>query len=172
MKAALSDLMEPLKGTTDEVFTMPNPFLRLCGTVAVGSLAVWVLACSSPAGPGSVLSILAQRAVWKDQGIANYAYIYQFHAFNALADKPLRVEVRQDTVRSVVVLATGQNISPPPAYFPTIDALFDRALGAAQNGSLTRSAFDAVRGYPTLLIYEANPDALTSQQASTLQPLQ
>lgn len=153
------------------VFTMPNPLSRLCRTVAGGSLAVWVLACSNPAGPGSVQNILAQRAIWKDQGIANYSYIYQFHAFNALADQPLRLEVRQDTVRSVVVLATGQTISPPPAYFPTIDALFDRALGAAQDGALTRIGFDKVRGYPTLLAYAAVPDALSSQQASALQPL-
>jgi uncharacterized protein DUF6174 len=149
---------------------MPIALLRLRGSVARGSLAVLALACSNPAAPTSVQSILAHRAVWVGQGLTNYSYTYQFHAFNAFADQPLRLEVRQDTVRSVVVLATGQSISP--AYFPTIDALFDRALGTAQNGSLTRIAFDAVRGYPTLLAYAAVPDALSSQQASALQPLQ
>ena len=142
---------------------------HLRGSVAVGSLAALILGCSSPTGPTSVQNILAHRAVWKGQGFANYSYTYQFEAFNAFANRPLRLEVRQDTVRSVVVLATGQNIVP--TYFPTIDALFDRALDAAQNGSLTRIAFDPVRGYPTLLAYAAIPDALSSQQASALQPL-
>ena len=149
---------------------MPTALSRLRGTVAGVSLGVLALACSNPTAPTSARSILAHRAVWVGQRLTNYSYTYQFHAFNAFADQPLRLEVRQDTVRSVVVLATGESI--PPAYFPTVDALFDRALGAAQSGSLTRIAFDPVRGYPTLLGYVANPDALQSQQASTLQPLQ
>jgi hypothetical protein len=107
--------------------------------------------------------------MWNSQRLANYSYTYQFAAFSALAYQPLRVEVRQDTVRSVVVLATGESIVP--TYFLTIDALFDRALGAAQNGSLTRIDFDSARSYPTLLAYAAVPDALSSQQASALQPL-
>jgi len=72
-------------------------------------------------------------------------------------------------VRSVVVLATGE--STEPTYFPTIDALFDDALRAAQNGSLIRVAFDSVRGYPTLLHYAPMPDALSDEEASALQPL-
>ena len=148
---------------------MPNALLRLRGSVAGATSALAVLACSSPTGPASIQSILAHRALWENQRLANYSYTYQYHAFSAVADQPLRLEVRQDTVRSVVVLATGENI--PPAYFPTIDALFDRALAAAQNRSLTRIAFDAVRGYPTLLDYAAVPDALSSQQASALQSL-
>ena len=138
------------------------------GSLAAGSLAA-LISCSNPTEPTSVLNILANRAEWTRRKPANYSYTYQFAAFNAFANQPLRVEVRQDTVRSVVVLATGDSIAP--IYFPTIDALFDRALGAAQSGSLTRIAFDPVLGYPTLLTYAAIPDALSSQQASALQPL-
>jgi uncharacterized protein DUF6174 len=141
----------------------------LRGSVAVGSLAASILACSSATAPTSAPNILEHRAEWRNQKLANYSYTYQFAALNAFAYQPLRVEVRQDTVRSVVLLATGASI--PPIYFPTIDGLFDRALGAARNGSLTDIAFDPVRGYPTLLAYAALPDALASQQASALQPL-
>ena len=142
---------------------------HLCRCVAVGSLPALILACSSPTSPTSVPSILAHRAVWDSHRLANYSYTYEFYAFDALANQPLRLEVRQDTVRAVVVLATGQNIVP--TYFPTIDALFDRAILAAQNGSLTRITFDPVRGFPTLLSYAALPDALLSQQASAFQPV-
>ena len=147
---------------------MLGPLSHVRGSVVAGSLAA-LIACSNPTEPTSVTNILAHRAEWTNQKPANYSYTYQFAAFNAFAYQPLRVEVRQDTVRSVIVLATGASIVP--TYFPTIDALFDRALGAAQDGSLTRIAFDPVRGYPTLLGYAAIPDALSSQQASALQPL-
>lgn len=147
---------------------MLGPLSHMRRSVVAGSVAA-VLACSNPTEPTSVLNILAHRAEWTNQQLANYSYTYQFAAFNAFAYQPLRVEVRQDTVRSVVVLATGDTITA--TYFPTIDALFDRALAAAQNGSLTRIAFDPERSYPTLLDYAAIPDALSSQQASALQPL-
>jgi hypothetical protein len=147
---------------------MSGPLARARGCIAVGSLAASILACSSPTDP-SAPNILAHRAVWNSQNLVNYSYTYEFHAFNSLADQPLRVAVRQDTVRSVVVLATGDSI--PPNFFPTIDALFDQALQGMQNGSLTRITFDPVRGYPTSLGYAALPDALSAQQASDLQPL-
>src|SRR5713101_3204002 len=145
---------------------MSGPLSRLSCSVAAGGVGLMV-ACSSPTSPTSVQSISAHRALWEGQRLTNYSYTYQFAAFTAFANQPLRLEVRQDTVHSVVVLATGQNIVP--TYFPTIDALFDRAILAAQNGSLTGIAFEPVRGFPTLLSYAAIPDALSSQQASALQ---
>lgn len=148
--------------------TMSGPLAYLRRSVAVGGLAALILACSSPTGP-SVLNIFAHRALWKAQHLTNYAYTYQFYAFHPLANQPLRVEVRQDTVRSVVVLATGDSVAP--TFSPTIDALFDEALHAAQNGSLARISFDPVRGYPTALGYAAVPDALSAEQVSDLQPL-
>ena len=147
---------------------MLGPLSHVRGVVAAGSLAA-LIGCSNPTEPTSVLNILEHRAEWTNQKLANYSYTYQYAAFSVLAFQPLRVEVRQDTVRSVVVLATGDTVTA--TYFPTIDALFDRALAAAQNGSLTRIAFDPVRSYPTLLNYAALPDALSAQQASALQPL-
>lgn len=137
--------------------------------IAVGSLAILAVGCSTPTGPTPVQGILAHRAAWQAQHLVNYSYTYEFYAFNALANQPLRLVVRQDTVRSVIVVATGDSI--PPTYFPTIDALFDRALAAEQNGSLTGIAFDPARSYPTHLRYAALPDALSSQQASAVQPL-
>jgi hypothetical protein len=147
---------------------MSGPLSYLRGSVAMGSLAALILACSTPTDQASQGSILVHRAMWKAQNLANYSYTYEFYAFNFYAEKPLRLEVRQDTVRFAVVLATGDTIRA--AYFPTIDMLFDRALQASQDGSLKRITFDPVRGYPTSLGYAAIPDALSSEQASALQP--
>ena len=137
--------------------------------IVIVVLAALVGACADPTGSGtSIQNILLHRAVWSRQSIHDYSYTYEFAAFNRFAYHPLQVEVRQDTVRSVVVLATGESIDPK--YFPTIGALFERALSAAKNGSLKRADFDASRGYPTVLSYAALPDALSSEQASALQP--
>jgi uncharacterized protein DUF6174 len=128
-------------------------------------------ACADSSGPPSITyihSISAHRAQWRAQSLPDYSYTYQFWAFNRFAGQALRLEVRADTVRSVVVVATGEIVSP--AYFPTIEALFDRALDAAIHGSLRGVAFDSVRGFPTHLGYATVPDGLSSQDASDLQP--
>jgi len=148
---------------------MPVTISQVRGSIAVGGLAAFLLACSSPTGPTSLRSILAHRALWNEQKLTSYSFTYQFSAFNGLANQPLRMEVRQDTVRSVVVVATGDTVTP--THFPTIDVLFDRALRAAENGSLTRISFDTRRGYPTIVGYEAIPDLLSSEQASAVEPL-
>ena len=137
-----------------------------------GVLLTVMAACSSSTSPGSVMSfeqILAHRAVWRAQGLTDYSFTYQFTSFNALANQPLQLEVRNDTVRSVLVQATGQRTDPK--YFPTIDKLFERALAASINGSLRRVTFDDARGYPTHIGYATVPDGLSAQQASALQPL-
>ena len=138
-------------------------------SAAMACLAIFLAACSNPSSPRvSVQTVLAHQAIWRGQGLHNYSYTYEFVAFNRFANQPLQIDVRQDTVRSVVVLARGENLDP--THFPSIDGLFEQALGAAQNGSLTHIAFDPARGYPTVLGYQALPDALSSQQATDLQP--
>lgn len=146
---------------------MLSALLHLRGSVIGAGLAVLLPACSSPTAPTSVQGILAHEATWAGQGLTSYSYTYRVVGF---ADLLFRLEVRQDTVRSAVVLATGESI--PPGDFPTISALFDQALGAARNGSLTDATFDGARGYPTLLTYATVPDKVSLQQATDLQPLQ
>ena len=149
---------------------MSRSLAHLRGSVAVGSLAGFILACSSATGPTSVPSILAHRAVWNSQRLANYSYTFQaFGGFMSGPRGPFQLEIRGDTVRVAVDLATGDSLVP--TYFPTIDALFDRALDAAESGSLTDIVFDPVRSYPTRLAYAAVPDAVSLEQASALQPL-
>ena len=142
---------------------------RIRSTACLVPLAI-LTACSN--ATGSLLPeqiILEHRAVWEGQRLTSYSYTYEFWAFNRLAGQPLQLEVRADTVRSVMVVATGEVVDP--RYFPTINSLFERALAAARDGSLTTVTFDGERGYPTSIRYAAIPDALSSQRASALQPL-
>jgi hypothetical protein len=123
------------------------------------------VACSSPTSP---VSILEHRATWQARALANYDYTYQFAAgfSSGPAGQPLRLQVRQDTVRSAQ-LFDGTPVGA--GYLPTIDALFERALAAAKDGSLKSITFDPDLGYPTLIAYNAVPDAMQSEQATALQ---
>ena len=151
----------------------PLTLIRRCVALLAGSL----IACHAPTSPGAIVianptpgQILAQRTVWAAHGLTDYAYTYEFHAFNAFADQTIRLGVRQDTVRSAVLMATGRVLAPPPDFFPTIDALFDLALADATAGSLRLIAFDPALGYPVHIQIAANPDALQGVEASALQP--
>ena len=149
----------------------PLTLIRRCVALLAGPL----FACHAPTSPSAVIAnptpgqILAQRAVWAAHGLSDYAYTYEFHAFNAFADHPIRLGVRQDTVRSAVLTATGRILAVPD-YFPTVDKLFELALADATAGSLRVIAFDPALGYPVHMQIAANPDALQSVEASALQP--
>ena len=154
---------------------MAHSFAIVRRSLPIAPVLIVMSACANPTAPGtapgsipSFQSIIAHRALWRAQNLTDYSYTYQFWAFNRFAGQPLQLEIRDDTVRSVVVVATGDSINP--AYFPTIEALFDRALAAAKDRSLRRVAFDPVRGFPTHLGYATVPDGLSSQEASDLQP--
>ncbi len=149
----------------------PLTFIRWCVALLAGPL----VACHAPTSPSPFVianptpgHILARRAVWAAHGLTDYAYTYEFHALNALADQTIRLGVHQDTVRSAVLVATGRALAPPP-YFPTINKLFDLALADATAGSLRVIAFDPALGYPVHMQITANPDALQSVEASALQ---
>ena len=147
-------------------------FVNVCVAVIGSSL----VGCHAPTSPPSIVNptpndVLAYRVMWASHNLTNYSYIYEFQAFNAYAGHPIRLEVQGDTVRSAVLVETGQPIQPA-VYFPTIDAMFDRALAAATNDSLEQISFDPALDYPVRMLFLANPDALSSVQASALQPLQ
>jgi Family of unknown function (DUF6174) len=133
-----------------------------------------LIACHAPTSPTTVLDpgpgdILAHRALWASHGLLDYSYTYEFSAFNAFANQPLRLQVHEDTVRSAVLMATGRPVEA--TYLPTINRLFDLALTAATDHSLQVIAFDPALDYPVRMRFAALPDALSSLEASSLQPL-
>jgi hypothetical protein len=139
-----------------------RPTVQVTLALAITAIAV---ACSSPTSPASILEY---RANWKARGFTNYDYTYEFAAgfSNGPAGQPIRLQVRQDTVRSAK-LFDGTPVSA--GYLPTIDALFERALAAASAGSLKSITFDPDLGYPTLIAYNAASDAVQGEEATALQ---
>ena len=144
------------------VLTMRS-FARILSAALV---AAGIAACSNPTSPET---IQAHRADWEAHRLVNYDYTYEYDGGNVSgpSGQPLRVQVRQDTVRSVVLLADGTQLTP--AYWPTIEKLFDRALSAAQDGSLAHITFDPVLAYPTIVDYVPRPDVIAAEHAGALQ---
>ena len=140
---------------------------RKCAVRCVAALALTFVACSTPTSPSSD-DILAHRARWASHHLSDYVYTYEFSAFNAFADRAIRVEVHGDTVRSAVVVSTGQSLDA--SFVPTIDQLFDQALANAGH-SLRAITFDRALAYPAHMAFAGPPDALSDVQASALQAL-
>ena len=127
--------------------------------------ATMMAACSSPTSPNN---IRAHEAVWKSHAIVNYDYTYQFDGGNSAGPRgPVRIQVRQDTVRIVMQLSDSAVLSP--TYWPTVNALFTNALSAAADGSLADITFDPAFDYPTSIRYVPMPDRPTGSTARDLE---
>jgi hypothetical protein len=116
--------------------------------------------------------IEAARARWEAQQIHDYQFVYTQTGFNSiLTGKVARVMVFGDTVRSATDTLTGDSIPFAGSLIPSVGALFDEAVGAAGDGSLTGIQFDPQLSYPTRLDIAGPPDASGSLFLSNLQPL-
>lgn len=129
--------------------------------VRLGSVALVVLAlaaCTNSTAP-SPTTILVQLNHWSTQGLTNYTYVYEETGyFICCAEgKEITLTVRNDSVVAAMITATGQSV--PPAGFPTIDGLFDRALAAERAGKLALIEFDPTFGYPVRMDFSGPPDA-------------
>ena len=138
----------------------------------VSLLAVATLACGSPSGPTSG-DLLAQRALWSRQGLKNYSYDYTETGFFICCTEgqQMRLQVRNDTVVSAVLAATGQPVPGSPPRLPTIDALFALAEQAARDHRLSGILFDPLLHYPVRIDLAGPPDASGSEFAAHVQRL-
>ena len=140
---------------------------RLAGLLP---LALSLAACGDATGP-TLDDVLAHRAAWLAQGLKDYSYNYEVTGFFIKWEgQQIRVEVRNNTVVSAVLAATGQPASESPNEFPTIDELFDQAAQAARDHTLRAVAFDPQLAYPRRLDVAGPPDASGSVFAVQLQP--
>lgn len=114
--------------------------------------------------------VLRHRAIWLSQGISSYSYVYEQTGFFicCINGEQITVMVQHDTVRSAIVTTTGQPITTTGSFF-TIATLFDRAEGAARDGTLHSISYDARLGYPTRIDISAGPDRSGSVFATALQ---
>ncbi|MGH7591417.1 MAG: DUF6174 domain-containing protein [Gemmatimonadales bacterium] len=129
------------------------------------------MACTGATAPTPLL-IREHQAGWNTLRPAHYTYQYELTGFfNLLADQPMTLEVRSDTVRSAVFVATGDTVSGDPGFLPTIDTLFALALSLQTNAQLSAITFDPTYDYPTRMDVPGPPDAAGTVFASTLHVL-
>jgi len=149
---------------------MPSSRIRLAA-LSLGTAAV--AACGEPGAPIVTLSMVrAHRASWSAHALTSYAYEYKSTGFFICCThgQNIRLVVRNDTVVSAVIIATGQAVPGSPTQFPTIDALFDRAELQVVAGRLSAIAFDGLLDYPTRMDIGGPPDASGSLFAAHVEP--
>jgi uncharacterized protein DUF6174 len=153
-----------LRGIETEPF---SPELAMRATlVRFGLTAVLVLPGCGTLTELKTLDLNRHRAAWEAQGLTDYSYVYELDGFLInYAGKPIRLEVRQDTVRSAVVIATGDTLA---GHWPTIDDLFDQAAEAQHDDILKAITFDPVLSYPVRMDLSGPPDASGSVLAGQL----
>ncbi len=142
--------------------------------VRLGLVALHALVaggCSDSTDP-QLDDIAQRRAFWVAQHLTSYSYNFEETGFfNTIAGHVIRLEVRADTVRSAVFVATGETVPLPATQFPIVDSLFAQATRAAQSHTLTAIEFDPALGYPTRMDLAGPPDASGSIFARQLRPL-
>jgi hypothetical protein len=137
-----------------------SPTKKLAALLGVmAAIAVFSAAsCSSVAGPrvegtGSEMELRTRWAQWRAVGPESYSYELRRSCFCTVeAVTPARVEVRDGRVVDVRAIATGQPLSQPLRFVPTIDSLFVWAIAEAERDGHVEVAYDGRHGYPTRLV--------------------
>jgi hypothetical protein len=132
---------------------------------------ILVAGCQDPTGVSST-DVPVHRARWTAQGLTSYEYDYKVTGFLInYAGRSIHLVVRAGVVQSATDVATGKAELGAPTQWPTIEALFDKAVQAAAAGSLGGVRFDPTLDYPTEIDLNGPPDASGSVFASGLRPL-
>ena len=133
-------------------------------------LAVAIATCRDGTGP-TVDDILANRGLWSAQSLTDYSYHYRVTGFFiSWEGQEIALDVRNGTVATAVFVATGQPVPGRATEFPTIDALFDRAVLAVGDHKLKSITFDPLLHYPVRMDLAGPPDASGSVFAAHLEP--
>jgi Family of unknown function (DUF6174) len=123
---------------------------QVCGI----AFLMLLLSC---AATDPTLSNAAQLAIhrseWQQQNIHSYSFDYT--VYGGYPGRPrVRIEVRADTVHSVVALSTGSVL--PPTGWPTVDSLFSEIVHEITAGNdQLQVQYNSTLGFPVDI--ETNP---------------
>jgi hypothetical protein len=124
---------------------------QVCGTAILAIVAVSCSATDPTFSNSAQLAI--HRSEWQQQNIHSYSFDYTVYG-GYPGQAPVRIEVRADTVLSVVARSTGAVL--PSASWPTVDGLFSEiAHGIAAGNEQLQVRYDSSLGYPVDI--ETNP---------------
>jgi hypothetical protein len=114
-----------------------------------------VLVSCTPTDPtfSNAAQLALHRSEWQQQNIHSYSFDYSVYG-GYPGQPPVRIEVRADTVLSVVARSTGAVL--PSAGWPTVDSLFSEiAQGIAAGNDRLQVQYNSNLGYPVDI--ETNP---------------
>ena len=102
-------------------------------------------------GTGSLAELQQRRAAWVARGVDDYHVQLQISCF-CIGDitRPVLIEVRGGAVVKVWDLETGRAVTNLSTY-PTITALFDKAITERSGGGNVSVTYDATHGFPVRL---------------------
>lgn len=110
-----------------------------------------VLVSRSSSGAATADALRERQGQWQALGVRDYDVVVTLGCFcPPERTQPTRVEVRDGRVVRATTVATGA--AQPADAYPTIDALFERALEAAAAGEQLEAAHDERFGWPTRLM--------------------
>ena len=99
-------------------------------------------------GTGQLAELQQRRADWVARGINNYRVELRISCFCAsVVRRPVQIVVRGGAVAKVLDLETAKPVADLSRY-PTITALYDRAIEMRSGGGNVSVAYDKGLGYP------------------------
>jgi hypothetical protein len=131
--------------------------------------AILLAACSDATGP-TRFEIAQKRALWQSQNLHFYTIEETISCFCAYSGQPIAIQVDADTVTSVRLVATGQEISKQG--WQTVPQLFDYIEQLIVTPDYTvKVTFDPAFGHPTLIEYSCPPNISDCGSTTTLRLL-
>jgi hypothetical protein len=131
--------------------------------------AILLAACSDSTGP-SLFELAQKRALWQSQNLHFYTIEETISCFCAYSGQPIAIQVDADTVTSVHLVATGQEISKQG--WQTVPQLFDYIEQLIETSDYTvKVRFDPSFGHPTFIEYSCGPNIADCGSSTTLRLL-
>lgn len=142
--------------------------MRLHPSILFLALVVTVAgACGHRAKPTLAEQVAARQERWHARGVTSYGYDFDQSGFFNGCPHPIHVEVRDDSVVSATVAATGRSVPAKWQCAPSIDGLFQTAIDAARKGELSGIRYYRA-GYPREIDIAGPANASGSLFASKL----
>ena len=102
-------------------------------------------------GSGQLSELQERRAAWVAREISDYRFQLQISCFcGSEITRPVLVEVRSGAVAKVLDLETGRPVEITSLY-PSITALFDKAIVQRSGGGNVSVTYDQALGIPVRL---------------------
>lgn len=131
--------------------------------------AILLAGCSDSTGP-TLFELAQKRALWQSQNLHFYTIEETISCFCAYSGQPIVIQVDADTITSVRLVPTGEEISKQG--WQTIPQLFDYIERLMKTPDYTvKATFDPSFGHPTFIEYSCGPNIADCGSSTTVRLL-